>query len=113
MFVILVPVNLAALLFVDEPFGRAVAVMAIGGIAPNLVLMVVQRGFSKGMAVSHLLFWLPLILLLLGMVTGNLILSSGFQIYIWVLLIVNVISYFFDAQDAYHYWQGNRAVAGK
>jgi hypothetical protein len=112
MFVILVPANLLSILFLDQPFGTAVAVMAIGGIAPNAVLMVVQRGFSKAMAISHLIFWIPLILLLLGMITGELPWSQGYVIYFWCLLIINAISLVFDVLDFGKWFQGDRGIAG-
>ena len=52
--IILVPVHLAAILFVFQPEGLLLAFLAIGGMAPNLVLMFVERGFSRAMAISHL-----------------------------------------------------------
>jgi len=112
VFGVLVPVNCAAILFVDQPFGTAVAVMAIGGIAPNAVLMIVQRGFSKAMAISHLIFWLPMFLLLFGMISGNLQWSPGYITFLWVLLIVDAISVVFDVQDFGKWFQGDRSVAG-
>ena len=36
---ILVPVNLAALLFLSAPQGTLVALLAVGGMAPNLLIM--------------------------------------------------------------------------
>ena len=47
---ILVPVNLGSLLFLSEYEGVIVATLAVGGMAPNLVIMARDHGFSRAMA---------------------------------------------------------------
>ena len=107
--VILVPVNMASLAFLFERDGGIVAILAIGGLLPNLFLMIKQRGLSKAMALSHVLVWMPMIFwILLRMIGGF---SDGFMTYLIVLIIIDAISLLFDISDAVKWLRGNRAVA--
>ncbi len=106
---ILVPVNMLSVLFVAEPKGILIAALAVGGMMPNIVIMLAERGLSKMMALPHLVIWIPLLLILwshLGNVTG------GYLMYLWLLLIVDGLSLAFDIPDAWKWWKGDRAVAG-
>ena len=52
---ILVPINLFPIVFWDHPdSGFLIATLAIGGMLPNIGIMIAERGFSKSMAISHL-----------------------------------------------------------
>ena len=110
--IILVPVHLAAILFVFQPEGLLLAFLAIGGMAPNLVLMFVERGFSRAMAISHVVLWTPMVVLIVRMMGDAHALSEGFLTYLWVLLPITVISLAFDFPDVWRWWKGARAVAG-
>jgi len=106
---VLVPVNMASLPFLNEPKGILIAALAVGGMIPNIVIMLAERGLSKMMALPHLVIWIPLLLILwphLGTVTG------GYQIYLWLLFAVDGLSLAFDIPDAWKWWKGDRAVAG-
>ncbi len=105
---ILVPVNMAAIFFVNEPGGLLIAALAIGGMMPNLVIMIAERGLSKAMALPHLLIWTPLVVIVIqntGTATG------GFQTYLWLLLATDLLSLAFDYPDAWKWWKGDRAIA--
>ena len=96
---ILVPVNLLPLLFLNAPFGVAVALLAVGGMLPNLVIMWNERGLSKRMALPHLVLWTPLVILVAwvlwqGAATG------GWAMVLWALLVIDLISLGFDYVDA-------------
>ncbi len=110
---ILVPVNLAAALFWSQPGGALIAVLAIGGMVPNLLMMLAERGLSKGMALSHLVLWTPLV----AIVTWRLLAGGdgapAFIAYLWLLLAVDAVSLAFDYPDAWKWWRGDRAVAGR
>ena len=108
---ILIPANVATVFFLDQPFGKALAVMALGGLAVNAVFLLRDRGFSKVMAIPHLIFWTPLLLLLLGMLTGSLTLSPAFGVFVWVLFVVDAISLGFDIGDTAKWVQGDRDVS--
>jgi len=106
---ILVPVNMLSLLFLNEPKGILIAALAVGGMMPNIAIMLAERGLSKMMALPHLLIWIPLLLILwsqLGAVTG------GYQTFLWLLFAVDGLSLAFDIPDAWKWWKGDRAVAG-
>ncbi|MGI9394371.1 MAG: hypothetical protein ACR2OY_06975 [Boseongicola sp.] len=104
---ILGPVNLVSVLFVGEPGGWIVAMLAFAGIVPNAVVLAVTRKFGREMALSHLVFWPPLIVVLIGLLIANPV--TSFALYLWLLLLVDVISIAFDFRDARIWWQTRRA----
>jgi len=106
---VLVPVNFASLLFLSDPMGIGIAFLAVGAIAPNIGILFYERGFSKMMAMPHVLPWTLLVIwLLFAMPQG----SMAFVNYLWILLVVDAISLAFDFPDARKWWKGDRAVAG-
>ncbi len=106
---ILVPVNMAALAGPGTPQGLWVAALAIGGMLPNVAIMLYERGLSKMMAFPHLLPWSALVLwLLLAMPDGG----AVFRAYLWVLLAVDGLSLAFDYSDALKWIRGDRSIAG-
>ena len=109
--VVLVPVNLAASCFISMPYGRVVALLAIGGMLPNLVIMGRERGLSKAMAIPHLVIWTPLVVLtgwLLASLVGA---PSSYMRFLAVLLLVDLISLGFDYPDAVKWLRGDRKIA--
>ena len=70
---ILVPVNLISIVFVGEPGGWIVAVLAIGGIALNAVVLAVTRELGREMAFAHLILWPPLIVVIIWLLGSGLI----------------------------------------
>lgn len=107
---ILVPVNLAAVAFVGHPHGVWVAVLAIGGMVPNLPIMLIERGLSKAMSWPHVLIWTPLVALLLWLLASGQG-SGGYRTYLTVLLVVDLISLGFDYIDAGKWLKGDRGIA--
>jgi len=110
VFGILVPVNSAAIFFLGEPGGIWVAVLAIGAMLLNAPVMLVERGFSKAMALPHLLPWSLLVLWLVFFPPQW---QGGAAGFLWLLLAVDSISLLFDYPDALNWWRGDRRVAGK
>lgn len=108
---ILVPVNLVSLAFLDAPQGVLVALLAIAGMAPNLLIMMRDHGFSRAMAIPHLIFWVPLVVIVTGLLTGGGTLPETYRLFLIVLLIVDVISLGFDVSDALRWWRGDRGAA--
>ncbi len=107
---ILMPMNMASLYFIGEPMGLWVAFLANIAMMMNLPVMIRDRGFSKLMAVPHLIPWIALVALLLLWrpdVTGL------YDWYLTALLITNIISLFFDIPDAISWFGGSREVAGR
>ncbi|MBO9450339.1 hypothetical protein J7426_08745 [Tropicibacter sp. R16_0] len=107
--VILMPVNLLPLAFLGQPGAGVIAFLAIGGMALNLPILLIERGFSKAMAFPHILLWTPLLGVISGQLQGEV--SDGFFRFLVVLVIVDVISLLFDYADAIKWWQGDREVA--
>ncbi|WP_425082686.1 hypothetical protein [Ruegeria profundi] len=107
MAVILVPVNLMPLFFLDQPQGELIAALAITGMALNLPIMMAARGMSGTMALPHLLCWVPLVIVVAGMLSAADTLNPNYFRFLWLLMIVDVISLVFDVRDAAH-WMRNR-----
>jgi hypothetical protein len=110
VFVLLVPANSASLLFLGEQNGVLIAVLAIGAMFLNGVIMLVERGFSKAMALPHVVIWTPLAGLLAVMLSRGSE-AGAFATYLKILLIVDLISLGFDFKDARDWWGGAREVA--
>ncbi len=109
--VILVPVNLAPLFFLSAPYAIWVAVLSVGGMTPNLPIMLAERGLSKRMALPHVLIWPPLAVLLGWLLNGPAGESGGYTTMLMVVLVVDLISLGFDIPDALKWLQGDRKIA--
>lgn len=104
-FGILVPVNAASLLFITEPDGIGIAFLANVGMLPNLYVMIQDRGLTHRMAVSHILPWTILVIWIAILLPLD---ASAFCTYLWILLIVDLISLGFDYPDAYRWLRSRR-----
>ncbi len=102
---VLVPVNFVPLAFLDQPGAWLVTSLAIGGIAPNIVIMFAKRGFPSIMAIPHLIFWLPLIAVLGWLITRGQG-SDAWLSVLWLLLVIDVISLGFVTRDFRHWMLG-------
>lgn len=109
--VILVPVNMAPVVFWQHPYAIWVAVLSVGGMIPNLVIMLGDRGLSKRMALPHLVLWTPLVILLIWLLGGLVGADDRYMTMLAVLLVVDVISLGFDYPDAVKWWRGDRDIA--
>ncbi len=107
--IVLAPINMAMVFFIDQPMGMLIAILATIAIAPNIIVIIMERGFSKLMAFPHLLPWSILIVILLFYRPEG---SQQYQMALWALLIINSISLLFDYPDAYKWWKGDRKIAG-
>ena len=105
--VILVPANLMPLFFLDQPQGVLIAALAITGMALNLPIMIAARGMSRAMALPHILCWFPLVIVVAGILIATETLNPAYVRFLWLLLIVDVISLVFDVRDAAH-WMSSR-----
>jgi hypothetical protein len=108
VFVILVPVNFATISFLGEPNGVLIACLAIVGILPNAFFMFWERGFSRIMALSHIIFWIPLVVIV--SVTYANLESGPFATFCIILLVVDLISLVFDIKDGLAWFKGDREV---
>lgn len=107
---VLVPVNAASLVFWGAPMGAWLAVMAVGAMLLNGVIMLVERGFSKMMALPHVLIWTPLVVLILWLLAqGDL--APGYGRYLMILLAVDLFSLALDYADTVKWLRGERHIA--
>ncbi len=61
----LVPANFSGLLFLEYESGIWVAILGAGAIVINVGILFLNGGFSKVLAISHLVLWIPLQFILL------------------------------------------------
>jgi uncharacterized membrane protein len=108
---ILVPVNLIPLAFLDQPLGILVTVLAIAGMAFNLPIMLVTRSMSGAMALPHLVFWTPLVVIVFGVLLSGAELSPTYFWFLVILFVVDAISLAFDLRDAARWFANKKALA--
>jgi hypothetical protein len=106
---ILVPVNAASLFFLTHPAGAWLALMAVGAMLCNGVLMLVERGFSKVMALPHVLIWTPMLGLILWLLNQDI--AESYRSYLIILLAVDVVSLILDVVDSRKWLSGDRKIA--
>jgi len=94
---ILMPVNMASLVFLDEPMGLWIALLANIAMLSNLPIILCERGFTKAMALPHLIPWTILVGVLLFFRPAA---TGAYDHYLFALLIVNMISLLFDYPDS-------------
>lgn len=99
-FIILAPVNLASIFFLDNPCATLIAILAVSGILLNMIPMFIYRGFTDAMTISHVVLWIPLVaILLFELFIFDSILSAEHFTFLLLLLICDVISLAFDIPD--------------
>lgn len=107
---VLVPVNVASVMYWAEPYGGLIFILAVGGMLPNVFMIFIQGGVTKAMAIPHVLLWTPLVFVILYvLLTADI--SDSFTTFLWVLLVVEIISLGFDYNDAAAWFRGERWVA--
>lgn len=110
MALVLVPVNLLSFLVLEYQTAQMVALAAVLALGSNMLLLYRYEGFSRAMALPHLVFWGPLQILLLMRVFQTPAPDSGEVLFICLVLLVNGISLIFDLLDTWRWWQGERQV---
>src|SRR6056297_514158 len=95
--------------FLSEPFGLWIAALAVGAMLLNGVIMLVERGFSKLMALPHVLIWIPMLGLVLWLLAQDI--APAYRIYLLILLAVDAVSLVFDAIDTRRWLSGEREIA--
>ncbi len=105
---LLTPINMAAIFFIDQPSGVWIAILAIGAMLANMPIIVYDRGFSKLMAFPHLIPWT---ILVIWITFARPMGSDEYDTYLWILLFTNAISLGFDFPDAWEWWKGDREPA--
>lgn len=109
MTVLLGPINMISLYFVTEPKGVLVATLAWGGMLASMIVLIRHRGFSKLVSGGHVVFWMPLVLIL---ILVRPVANSAYDTYLDILLVANLVSLLFDINDLRLWLGGDRQVAG-
>ncbi|MCG7491979.1 hypothetical protein [Thalassobius sp. Cn5-15] len=107
---ILIPMNLLPLAFLDQPNAGLIAALSIGGMLPNMLIMALDRGISKAMSISHLLFWIPLVVIVSKeLAMGEL--TPVYTAFLGILLMVDLVSLGLDIPESIKWLRGERAIA--
>lgn len=109
--VFLIPANFAGFWFLDSDVGFWVALLGAGAIFLNFVPVLINGGLSKVLAIPHLVFWVPLEIILLWLLLTR-DLSDGEWWLAVIVVVINGISLGFDIYDTREWWRGNRGVVG-
>lgn len=112
MYFFLVPANLSGFFLLSYESGFWIALLGGGAILINIVIIFINGGFSKVLALSHLVLWIPLEFLLIFRLLVTPDLSAFEQNYILIVATINAVSIAFDFYDTKEWYEGNRDVAG-
>jgi len=72
------------------------------GMAPNGVIMIYDRGFTKLMAVPHVVPWSVLIVVIFVVWPP---MTETYGLFYWALALTNLISLLFDIPDSVKWWK--------
>jgi hypothetical protein len=109
MTVILAPINMISLYFLSKPTGILVAGLAWGGMLTSQIVLMRHRGFTKLVSGGHVIFWVPLVLIL---IFARPVANGAYDTYLTILLVVNLLSLLFDINDLRLWFGGDRRVPG-
>jgi len=93
MLLLLMPINMASLFFLNEPMGMLIAFLA-----------------NIGMLLPHIIPWTALVVLIIFYRPDA---TGKYDIFLWVLLVTNLISLAFDYVDSLKWIKGSRAIASR
>jgi len=110
MMLLLMPINMASLFFLNEPMGMIIAFLANIGMLLNIPVMFYDRGVSKLMSIPHIIPWTALVVLIIFYRPEA---TGLYDTYLWVLLVTNLISLAFDYVDGLKWINGDRAIASR
>ena len=108
----LIPANMSGYFLLQYETGFWVAALGGTALLINTVILLLNGGMSKVLAIPHLIFWLPLQVIL----AHRFFYVSGLETfevrYLMAMLIINGISLGFDFYDTREWWNGNRKITG-
>jgi len=108
IMLVLGPINMASMFFINEPMGMLIAFLANIGMLLNIPVMIYDRGVSKLMSIPHLVPWTALVILIIFYRPEA---TGLYDTFLSTLLIINLISLAFDYVDAMKWIKGDRAIA--
>jgi len=109
VLIILVPINIASLAFTAEPKSTIIISLALAGITFNLIPLWLDRGFTSAMAVPHIIFWTPLVIVLIyQLFFSGFEFSNNYHVFLILLLVCDSLSLFMDIPDALRWAKDRR-----
>jgi len=114
IWVLLLPINIASLFFMDTATGLYGAIAIIFVLMVNSALILINQGMSKVLAIPHLIAWGPLVIYIVwrALFGAGYIYWDNEALLALGLLIVNIISLGFDVYDTREWRAGNRSIIG-
>ena len=113
MFMFLVPANIACFWLTDTKIGYWATITNILMFPTNILVLWLNAGLSRALAVPHLFAWIPLgTYVAYRLITGTDV-GPIERVYGTALLIINFISLVFDTVDSVKWWQGDREIFGR
>ncbi|MEM9331552.1 MAG: hypothetical protein AAGA53_09515 [Pseudomonadota bacterium] len=112
IYCVLIPANFSGLFLLQYTSGFWIAVLGAGAICINMLILLLNGGFSKVLAIPHLVLWIPLECILLYRYFVVPDLSAFEYLYILIVVIINGVSIIFDVYDTKEWFYGNRDVVG-
>jgi hypothetical protein len=109
VFLILVPVNIASIWFMGNPGSSLVVSFAIAGLLFNAIPIWFDRGFSSAMAIPHVIFWIPLTIILVNyLMISEVVLTDNYRYFLIILMVCNLISLSFDIPDLFKWLRARK-----
>mgnify|MGYP003385783715 FL=1 len=109
VFLILVPVNIASIFFKGNPGSSLVVSFAIAGLLFNAIPIWFDRGFSSAMAIPHVIFWIPLTIILVNyLMISEVVLTNNYRYFLIILMVCNLISLSFDIPDLFKWLRARK-----
>jgi hypothetical protein len=103
-------VNISAFFLTQFPIGYWAAWAAAFVFVINGAIILFQRGFSKLLALPHLIVWVPLLIYVIWRLSNHDVTWIEFS-YGLALLMINGLSVLFDTVDTWRWFKGEREVA--
>ena len=109
VFLILVPVNIASIFFMGNPGSSLVVSFAIAGLLFNAIPIWFDRGFSSAMTIPHVIFWIPLTIILVNyLMISEVLLTDNYRYFLIILMVCNLISLTFDIPDLFKWFRARK-----
>ena len=97
------------LYFVSDPKGILVATLAWGEMLTCQIVLMRHRGFTKLASGGHVIFWVPLGLIL---IFARPMENAAYDIYLTIPLVANLVSLLFDINNLRLWLGDDRQVLG-
>lgn len=111
LMVFLGPAIFLPLFVLDGPLGVWAAILSVAGFAPAPLMLWRHGGFTKSLAIGHVIFW-PILLILFARHFGTAGFDDSFASYAYVFTgIVLLVSLVFDVREVKDWLGGDRGPA--